>query len=143
MEGQQMAQGARLSSVVIFVHNLDRSVDFYTDILGLEVVDHSTTAALLNNAVGTQLVLREMGPGVSRPLGAVGVQYVVWTVAGKEDLDRCEQALRGRAAHRETRSHDGVTVVEGRDPDDVRMVVTYPGPDKVPLHQIPTRIYGW
>ena len=138
-----MAQGARISSVVIFVHNLDRSVDFYTDILGLGVVDHSTTAALLNNPAGTQLVLREMGPGVSRALGAVGVQYVVWTAADKEDLDRCEQALRGRAAHRETRGHDGVTVVEGRDPDDVRMIITYPGPDQVPLNKIPTRIYGW
>jgi len=110
-----MAQGARLSSVVIFVHSLDRSVDFYTHILGLEVADHSPTAALLNNAVGTQLVLRAMGPGVSRALGAVGVQYVVWTAADKADLDRCERALRDRAAHRETRSHNGVTVLEGRD----------------------------
>jgi catechol 2,3-dioxygenase-like lactoylglutathione lyase family enzyme len=143
MEGQQMAQGARLSSVVIFVHSLDRSVDFYADILGLEVVDRSTTAALLSNAVGTQLVLRAMGPGVSRALGAVGVQYVVWTAAGKQDLDRCEQALRGRAAHRDTRSGDGVTVVEGRDPDDIVLVVIYPGPDEVPLKQLPTRIYGW
>ena len=138
-----MARGARLSSVVIFVHDLDRSVDFYTDILGLEVADHSTTAALLNNAVGTQLVLRAMGPGVSRSLGAVGVQYVVWTAADKADLDRCEQALRGRAAHRETRSHDGVTVLEGRDPDDIRLIVTYPGPDEIPLHRLPARIYGW
>ena len=138
-----MAHGARLSSVVIFVHNLDRSVDFYTDILGLKVVDHSTTAALLNNPAGTQLVLREMGPGVSRPLGAVGVQYVVWTADGKEDLDRCEQALRGRAAHRETRSHDGVTVLEGRDPDDIKLIVTYPGPEEIPLHRLPARIYGW
>jgi len=143
MEGQRMAHGARLSSVVIFVHNLDRSVDFYTDILGLKVVDDSTTAALLNNPAGTQLVLREMGPGVSRPLGAVGVQYVVWTAAGKEDLDRCEQALRGRAAHRETRSHDGVTVLEGRDPDDIKLIVTYPGPEEIPLHRLPARIYGW
>jgi catechol 2,3-dioxygenase-like lactoylglutathione lyase family enzyme len=143
MEGQQMAQGARLGSVVIFVHDLKRSVDFYEDILGLEVADRSTTAALLNNAAGTQLILRAMGPGVSRALGAVGVQYVVWTAAGKDDLDRCERALRNRAAHRETRVGDGVTVVEGRDPDDLRVVVSYPGPDEVPLHKIPPRIYGW
>jgi catechol 2,3-dioxygenase-like lactoylglutathione lyase family enzyme len=143
MEAQQMAQGARLSSVVIFVHSLDRSVDFYADILGLEVADRSPTAALLNNAVGTQLFLRAMGPGVSHALGAVGVQYVVWTAAGKQDLDRCEQALRGRAAHRETRSDNGVTVVEGRDPDDIVLVVIYPGPDEVPLKQLPARIYGW
>jgi catechol 2,3-dioxygenase-like lactoylglutathione lyase family enzyme len=138
-----MAQGARLSSAVIFVHNLDRSVDFYMDVLGLEVADRSTTAALLNNAAGTQLVLRAMGPGVSRALGAVGVQYVVWTAADSEDLERCERTLRGRAAHQETRGSDGVTVVEGRDPDDLRVVITYPGPEVIPLHRIPPRIYGW
>ena len=138
-----MAQGARLTSVVIFVHDLDRSVDFYEEILGLEVADSSTTAALLNNAAGTQLVLRAMGPGVSRALGAVGVQYVVWAAADQEDLERCERALRGRDAHRETRGSDGVTVVEGRDPDDLRVVVTYPGPDQIPLHKIPARVYGW
>jgi catechol 2,3-dioxygenase-like lactoylglutathione lyase family enzyme len=143
MEGQQMAQGARLTSVVIFVHDLDRSADFYEEILGLEVADHSTTAALLNNAAGTQLILRAMGPGVSRALGAGGVQYVVWTAADQEDLERCERALRGRAAHRETRGSDGVTVVEGRDPDDLRVVVTYPGPDQIPLHKIPAQVYGW
>ena len=138
-----MAQGARLGSVVIFVHGLDRSVDFYVDVLGLEVDDRSTTAALLSNAAGTQLILRAMGPGVGRALGAVGVQYVVWVAADSDDLDRCEQALRKRAAHLETRTHEGLTVVEGRDPDDLRVVVTYPGPDEIPLHRIPARIYGW
>jgi catechol 2,3-dioxygenase-like lactoylglutathione lyase family enzyme len=138
-----MAQGARLGSVVIFVHDLDRSVDFYEDILRLEVADRSTTAALLSNAAGTQLVLRAMGPGVARALGAVGVQYVLWVAAGSEDLERCEQALRKRAAYRETRGHEGVTVVEGRDPDDLVVVIAYPGPDEIPLHRLPARIYGW
>ena len=109
-----MAQGARLSSVVMFVHSLDRSVKFYTGILGLVVADRSPTAALLSNAEGTQLVLRAMGRGADRALGSVGVQYVVWTAAGKADLERCERVLRERAAHRETRSHGAVTVVEGR-----------------------------
>jgi catechol 2,3-dioxygenase-like lactoylglutathione lyase family enzyme len=143
MEGQQMTQGVRLTSVVIFVHDLDPSVAFYRDVLGLEVADRSTTAALLHNAVGTQLVLRAMGPGVGRALGAVGVQYVVWTVPAKDDLDQCERALRDRGAHQETRSDDGVTVVEGRDPDDIRLVIDYPGPDQAPLHKLPARIYGW
>jgi catechol 2,3-dioxygenase-like lactoylglutathione lyase family enzyme len=138
-----MAQGARLGSVVMFVHNLERSVEFYVHILGLQVADRSTTAALLSNATGTQLVLRAMGPGVGRALGSVGVQYVVWTAADKDDLERCERALQDRTALRETRSHDGVTVVEGRDPDDLMLVISYPGPDQVPLHQLPARIYGW
>jgi catechol 2,3-dioxygenase-like lactoylglutathione lyase family enzyme len=138
-----MAQGARLSSVIMFVHDLDRSVTFYTGILGLEVADRSPTAALLSNGEGTQLFLRAMGRGADRALGSIGVQYVVWTAAGKKDLDRCERALRGRAAHRETRTHGGVTVVEGRDPDDIVLMVTYPGPDEVPQHELPARVYGW
>jgi len=138
-----MADGVQLGSAVMFVQDLDRSVSFYTELLALEVADRSPTAALLISAAGSQLILRAMGPHANRALGSVGVQYVVWTAADKEDLDRCEQALRGRAAHRETRGHDGVTVVEGRDPDDVRMIITYPGPDQVPLNKIPTRIYGW
>lgn len=138
-----MAHGTRLGSVIMFVHDLDRSVDFYTRILRFEVADRSPTAALLSNAEGTQLVLRAMGRGADRALGSVGVQYVVWTAGGKEDLERCERMLRERTAHRETRSHGGVTVVEGRDPDDIVLMVTYPGPDEVPLHELPARIYGW
>ena len=138
-----MAQGARLSSVVMFVHDLDRSVKFYTGILGLEVADRSPTAALLSNAEGTQLVLRAMGLGADRALGSVGVQYVVWTAAGKAELERCEQVLREHGAHRETRVHGVVSVVEGRDPDDIVLMITYPGPDEVPLHELPPRIYGW
>jgi catechol 2,3-dioxygenase-like lactoylglutathione lyase family enzyme len=138
-----MAQGARLGTVVMFVRDLDRSVDFYTDVLELGVADRSPTAALLSNDVGTQLVLRAMGQGAQRALGAVGVQYVAWTAAGKDCLGRCEQALRKRGAHRETRSDGEVTLVEGRDPDDILVVVTYPGPDEVPLHHLPPRIYGW
>jgi catechol 2,3-dioxygenase-like lactoylglutathione lyase family enzyme len=138
-----MAQGARLGTVVMFVRDLHKSVAFYTDILGLRVADRSPTAALLSNAAGTTLVLRAMGHAADRALGAVGVQYVVWTAAGKVDLERCERLLRERGAHRETRDHGEVVVVEGRDPDDIVLVVTYPGPDEVPLHKLPPRIYGW
>jgi catechol 2,3-dioxygenase-like lactoylglutathione lyase family enzyme len=138
-----MAQSVRLGSVIMFVHDLDRSVPFYTSVLGLEVADRSPTAALLTNAEGAALVLRAMGRGADRALGSIGVQYVVWTAAGKQDLDRCERALREREAHRETRSHGEVGIVEGRDPDDIVVMITYPGPDEVPLHELPVRVYGW
>ena len=62
---------------------------------------------------------------------------------GEEDLDRCERALKERAAHRDTRGSGGVTAVEGRDPDDIVVMITYPGPDQAPLHELPLRIYGW
>jgi hypothetical protein len=64
-------------------------------------------------------------------------------VAGPDELDRCEQVLRRRQAYRDTRSFEGATAVEGRDPDDLPVIVTYPGPDEIPEHRLPLRIYGW
>ena len=138
-----MADGARVGGVVMFVQDLDRSVDFYTDVLVLEVADRTSTAALLSNADGTSLILRAMGRQASHPLGSVGVQYVVWTATGEGDLARAEGALAARGAHRETRSHEGVRLVEGRDPDGIPVMICYPGPDQRPLHELPARIYGW
>lgn len=138
-----MAEGARVGSVVMFVRELDKSEAFYTDVLALEVADRSPTATLLNSAGGVNLVLRAMGSAAAHPLGSVGIQYVVWTAAGEEDLDRCERALSARGAHRETRRQGGVTVVEGRDPDDITVMISYPGPDQTPLRELPARIYGW
>lgn len=138
-----MAGDARLGSAVMFVHQLDRSVAFYRDVLGLEVVDRDTTAALLASDAGAELILRAMGSNAPHPLGAVGVQYVTWAADGQDELDRIEAALRQRHAYRQTRTSDGATAVEGRDPDDIVLMITYPGPDQAPLHKLPARIYGW
>lgn len=138
-----MPDSARLGSAVMFVRELDRSVDFYSGVLGLSVVDRSPTAALLSSPAGAQLILRAMGGHAAHPLGAVGLQYVTWTAASEAALQGVEHALRQRGAHRETRSGAGHTVVEGRDPDDVVVMASYPGPDVAPLRELPARIYGW
>jgi catechol-2,3-dioxygenase len=138
-----MAQDARLGAAVMFVQELDRSVAFYRDVLGLDVADRSTTAALLVAGSGSELILRAMGGNAAHPLGGVGVQYVTWAVAEKADLDQIERALKERQAYRDTRSHEGVVAIEGRDPDDIVVMITYPGADQVPGHRLPARIYGW
>ncbi len=138
-----MARGARLGSAVIFVRDLDASVGFYRDVLALDMVDSSPTAALLHGGTGSQLVLRAMGSNAAHALGTVGVQYLVWSADSRDDLDECERALRGRGAYRETRQSEGVTAVAGRDPDDITVIITYPGPDQVPTQQIPVAIYAW
>ncbi len=127
----------------MFVQRLDRSVSFYTELLGMRVADQSPTAALLACPAGAQLILRAMGSNASHPLGGVGLQYVIWAVDGKDDFERCERVLKARSAYRATRSSDGVMAMEGHDPDDSVVMITYPGPDEVPLHELPARIYGW
>ncbi|HTT51255.1 MAG TPA: VOC family protein [Streptosporangiaceae bacterium] len=138
-----MAKGTRIGAAVMFVQQLDRSISFYRDVLGLHVADQSPTAALLASPAGTELILRAMGSDAAHPLGAVGLQYVLWTAAGQEDLDRCERVLKERSAYRDTRGSDGVTVVEGHDPDDTVLMIVYPGPEERPLRKLPIRIYGW
>jgi len=127
----------------MFVHDLNRSVSFYSDVLRLHVADRSATAALLIGAKRSQLILRAMGRGAEHALGGVGVQYVIWTADDPDDLSRCEKVLKDRSAWRDTRTTEDVTVVEGRDPDDIAVMIVYPGPDQAPLHELPVRIYGW
>jgi catechol 2,3-dioxygenase-like lactoylglutathione lyase family enzyme len=140
--GISMTQGTRIGSVVMFVQDLDRSVSFYQELLALELADRSPTAALLISASGTQLILRAMGSGV-HSLGGVGVQYVIWTAPAKDDLERIERVLKQHSAHLDTRTSGDATAVEGRDPDNIAVIVTHPGPEEEPLHKLPVRIYGW
>jgi catechol 2,3-dioxygenase-like lactoylglutathione lyase family enzyme len=137
-----MAEGVRLRAAVVFVRDLERSVAFYRALLDLEVVDRSPTAALLGSADGSQLALREFGENAGRSLGSIGVQYVGWSTGSRADLDRRAEILRQHSAYRETRIDQDVAVVEGRDPDDVPVMIVYAGEDW-PMHKLPARIYAW
>jgi catechol-2,3-dioxygenase len=144
MEVCGLVKGTRLSAAIMFVQDLDRSVSFYRELLGLEIADQSSTAVLLASADDWQLVLRAVGENATHPLGTVGLQYLIWTTASKADLDACEAVLRRLSAYRETRtSSPDVSVVEGRDPDDLVIMLVYPGDGQSALRELPTRIYAW
>jgi len=137
------SHGVRMSAAVMFVRSLDRSVRFYTEVLGLPVVDRSPTAALLGEAGGPQLVLRAFGENAAHPLGALGVQYLVWSTESRDDLDRMTELLRQRSALKEAHDRgDGVSV-EGRDPDDLVIMLVYQPPGQSGIRSLPARIYAW
>jgi len=137
-----MAQKLRLTGVVIFVTNLEKSVSFYREVLELEIADSDATAALLCAPDGTELVLRATGMAGSHPLGQVGVQYVVWALPSREELNRCERALRQRSAYRETRIAEDTTLIEGHDPDDLVLMLTYTEGNGHPPRKLSARIYA-
>lgn len=138
-----MASEVRTSLAVIYVRDLEASVSFYADVLGLKTVDRDATAALLGTDNRSTLILRSMGQNATNSPGSTGVQYVLWAVDGEQDLDRAEHALKARSAHVETRRAEGYAVVEGRDPDSTPVMVAYPAPDQMPLKTLPPRIYAW
>jgi catechol 2,3-dioxygenase-like lactoylglutathione lyase family enzyme len=138
-----MAEAVRLTAAVMFVRNLDKSVAFYRELLDLEVADSSPTAALLRSSDGWQIALRAFGENAPRSLGSIGVQYLIWTTATRADLDRRTEILRRQSAYTETRTEQHVTVVEGRDPDDVPVMIAYAGADGRAMRELPARVYAW
>jgi catechol-2,3-dioxygenase len=138
-----MADGIRLSAAVVFVRNLDRSVSFYQELLGLTVADSSTTAALLVSEDDLRLVLRAAGENAPHALGSIGIQYLTWTVPTMQDLEDRAGILRRRSAYRETRADDGFTVVEGRDPDDLVVLLLHSDLPHSAMRTLPSRIYAW
>ena len=132
-----------LASAVMFVADLDRSVVFYQELLGLEATVRGGEAALLVSPDGYQLYLRSMGKRALHFIGTIGIQYLVWTAESEEDLQRCERVLKAQSPRVTSTTADGFRVVEGRGPDGMPVVVTFPGPDQAPRHEILQRVYAW
>jgi catechol 2,3-dioxygenase-like lactoylglutathione lyase family enzyme len=132
----------RLASVVLNVFDLQESVSFYRDLLGLQTTAHSGDAALLVGADGSQLFLRSLGSHASHPTEGVGIHAVFWTAPNPAELRRCEQVLKDRHAYVATHESDGFVWVEGRDPSGVTVAVSHPGPDQVPRNRIIARVYA-
>lgn len=133
----------KLASCVLYVFDLDESASFYRDLLGLEVSLRTTTAALMVDGGGDQLYLRALGSNAPHALGGIGLQCMIWTAADAAEFARCEDVLRKREAHVTTGHAEGFDWVEGRDPSDVPVMVSFPGPDEVTRQEIITRIYAW
>ena len=138
-----MAENVRLSAAVVFVRSLDRSVKFYTEVLDLAVLDRSPTAVLLGEDGGPQLVLRAFGENATHPLGSLGVQYLIWMTGSRDDLDRRAALLQQRSAYKETHTNGDAVTIEGRDPDDLVVMIGYRPPGQPALRGLPARVYAW
>lgn len=136
--------GPRLAVVVVFVRDLEESAAFYCGLLRLSVITRDSTALVLAGAGRAgAMVLRSIGPRGEHALGAVGVQYSCWAAPDLADLRRCEHYLDERSALVETTTVDDRTVVEGRDPDGLPVMVMY-SPEGVDLSgDIMRRVYAW
>jgi catechol 2,3-dioxygenase-like lactoylglutathione lyase family enzyme len=132
-----------VGSAVIFVADLERSVTFYRDVFACEVAIDSPQAVLLRAPGGFQIYLRSVGKRAAHPSGHVGIQYLMWTTDTMETLEHFEQVFRDRGCYIYTHTADGVTFVEGRDPDGIPAVIARPSPEQLPRRVISSRVYSW
>jgi catechol 2,3-dioxygenase-like lactoylglutathione lyase family enzyme len=131
-----------LTTATLFVTQLHRSVDFYTRLLSCTVVVKEPKAAILLTFGGFQIYLVERGPHASHPLDGIGTHGLMWAVGGAAELGRFREALEAEGAYVDSFTEDDVTFVEGRDPDDLRVVVAYPGPRVHPRVAVGSRFYS-
>ncbi len=132
-----MPDGPILGGVVLFVRDLDRSSAFYQGLLGLEETLRESEAALLESNSGSHVYLRTM-PQAVRASASVGIQYAIWAVDARDQFSRAERWLLDRDALIARHEYEGRIAVEGRDPDDLPVMVGYPSWRDV--H--PTEIFG-
>jgi catechol 2,3-dioxygenase-like lactoylglutathione lyase family enzyme len=125
-------------SVVINVADLDRSLDFYREVFGFELLARKDQLAAVydpGNERPLVIVFRSLGTA-GRVGGArhVGIRALVMEVDSLDELERIVTALDAKQSAATRHSGDTWTAVFGRDPDGTAIVVgTSTGPDAIPL----------
>jgi catechol-2,3-dioxygenase len=122
----------RLQHLVLWVSNVERSVRFYCDVVGLEVRRRYPNAAFLTIPGTTDdhhLGLFEQ-PGVARPdERAARMYHAAWEVSDLTDLARARQRLIDAGALVGSSNHGVSLSLYAKDPDGLEFEIfwTVPG----------------
>jgi catechol 2,3-dioxygenase-like lactoylglutathione lyase family enzyme len=131
-EGGDMTKddGWWLRAVLIIVSDLDRSVQFYTSVCGVQEIVRDADSALLGAEMTTgapALALRQANRnGVRSGQQTLGLRACSFFVGSNAELDRVEGQLKSMSAFQDRQQHgeDGrVQLVRGHDPD--RLPLTF------------------
>jgi catechol-2,3-dioxygenase len=112
----------RLNHAVLFVSDVDRSVAFYTDLLGMEVVatePRARAAFLRLPRSGNHHDLGLFGVGAGDPPrhGAIGLYHLAWQFDTIDELAEARDALLVAHAYTGESSHGATKSLYGADPD--------------------------
>ena len=114
--------------VVMNVADLDRSIDFYREVLDFTLLSQKEQLAAVSAPESDRaqvIVLRELG---SSPLAGgrhVGLRAFLLDVESTDQLERIASDLESRRALVSRRNHSRWAAVIGRDPDQVAVVVAW------------------
>jgi catechol-2,3-dioxygenase len=122
----------QLNHAVLYVSDLDRSVDFYTTVLGLERLEQISLrgAAFLRAAGSTNdhdLGLFEVPGATASRAGraTAGLYHLAWEVDTLDELERVATALADAGALAGASDHGTTKSLYGRDPDGLEFEVVW------------------
>lgn len=113
---------ARLNHAVLYVRDLDRSVDFYRRAFGFEEIAREGDRMAFLRAAGTDnhhdLGLMTVGANApSPPPGSVGLYHLAWQVPTIDDLSHAAAVLAELDAITGASDHGATKSLYGKDPD--------------------------
>jgi catechol-2,3-dioxygenase len=125
-----MPNVANLNHAVLYVSDVERSLEFYRRAFGFEVVDRMGGQAVFLKAAGGanhhDLALMSVGPAAPRPpRGSVGLYHLAWEVPTIEDLARMAELLAGMDALAGMSDHGVSKSLYARDPDGIEFEVMW------------------
>lgn len=111
----------RLNHAVLYVSDLARSVAFYTQVFGFEVIAREGPMAFLRAARSENhhdLGLMEVGARAPRPpRGSTGLYHLAWEVPDIKTLAAARKTLVDAGAFIGESDHGATKSVYGTDPD--------------------------
>ncbi|WP_026306185.1 VOC family protein [Smaragdicoccus niigatensis] len=131
----------RVSSCLIRVSDLDRSMSFYQDVFECRVAIRESDSALLISPDGFQFYLRIANRSAHmQRIEDVGVKQIIWSTDSAAELAQIEERLRSFYPSTYTNTTNGITFVDGIDPDGNRVLITTPTPAQLPREVIDRRM---
>lgn len=111
----------RLNHAVFYVTDLDRSVHFYQDVFGMEIVarePRANAAFLRLPRSGNHHDLGLFGVGgTAAPRRGPGLYHLAWQVDTIDDLAEARAILRGNGGYTGESSHGATKSIYAADPD--------------------------
>jgi catechol 2,3-dioxygenase-like lactoylglutathione lyase family enzyme len=116
----------RFEGVVMNVSDLDRSIDFYRQVLGFTLLTRDEELATVSAPDSDDpqvIVLRAYGSGRLEGARHTGLRAFVLEVESHDQLERIADELDSRGLLISRREQGEWTAVVGRDPDGVTVVM--------------------
>ncbi len=121
----------RLNHAVLYVRDVERTTEFYGDVLGFRVVTSFPGAAFLQAPDSTNdhdLGVFQLGPAAGASdagRSTVGLYHLAWEVDTLHELERLATVLRQRGALVGASDHGTTKSLYARDPDDLEFEVVW------------------
>lgn len=141
----------RLNHAVLYVSDLDRSVAFYTGVLGFRVLDDLTPPGFVgarflqapDSTNDHDLGLFAMRPDTPRSDAGrttVGLYHLAWEVDTLAELERLAVALQRAGALVGTSDHGSTKSLYGTDPDGLEFEIAWLVPPALVAEDVDRRI---